>query len=110
LVSKRASTEVAFAAIAVLVIWAVVGGGAARADHQVSDLVSTGPEGGNAAIDVANFGISPDGSRSFFTTAERLVPADTDDQLDLYQRAGGSTTLVSTGPTGGNGPFPAPRS
>jgi hypothetical protein len=105
-VSKRASTEAAFAAIAVLAIWALVGAGVARADHQVTDLVSTGPAGGNADIDVGDLWISPDGSRSFFKTTERLVPADADDQLDVYRRADGSTTLVSTGPTGGNGPFP----
>ena len=40
-------------------------------------------------------------------TAEPLVAADTDSSLDLYERTGSGTTLLSTGPTGGNGAFPA---
>ena len=39
--------------------------------------------------------ISEDGSRVFFETTERLVPADTDDKHDVYQWAGGVTTLLS---------------
>ena len=31
--------------------------------------------------------------------------ADTDTQIDLYEGSGGQTTLISTGPAGGNGPF-----
>ena len=31
------------------------------------------------------------------------MSADTDTAIDVYERAGGQTTLVSTGPTGGNG-------
>jgi hypothetical protein len=78
---------------------------AAWADHQQVELVSTGPAGGNGAIDVNDFALSRDGGRAFFTTAERLVAGDTDDQVDLYERTAGSTTLVSTGPAGGNGPY-----
>jgi hypothetical protein len=81
---------------------------AALANHSLIERVSTGPTGGNGAADArSSFAISPDGSRAFFSTTEPLVAADTDDQLDIYERAGGVTYLVSTGPAGGNGPFPA---
>ena len=33
--------------------------------------------------------------------------ADTDMFVDVYERSGGQTTLVSTGPFGGNGASPA---
>ena len=39
--------------------------------------------------------VSDDGSRVFFETTERLVAADTDDRHDVYQWAGGITTLLS---------------
>jgi Tol biopolymer transport system component len=81
---------------------------AAVANHSITELVSTGPAGGNGAVDATRaFAMSPDGSHAFFSTAESLVPEDTDGQVDVYQRVGGLTSLVSTGPAGGNGPFPA---
>jgi hypothetical protein len=43
----------------------------------------------------------------FFHTAEPLVAGDTDAKRDVYDHTGGVTTLVSTGPTGGNGAFDA---
>jgi hypothetical protein len=70
-------------------------------------LVSTGPTGGNGAFDANSAGISADGSKAFFITREQLVGADTDTTRDIYQRSGGVTTLVSTGPAGGNGAFDA---
>ena len=48
-------------------------------------------------------GTSADGSRVFFATDEQLEPDDTDTKADLYERAGGITTLVSIGSAGGNG-------
>jgi hypothetical protein len=39
-----------------------------------------------------------------FTTAERLLAADTDDAIDVYTWTEGGLELVSTGPNGGNGP------
>ena len=58
--------------------------------------VTTGPSGGNAPVDITcriprgycgGFtAISEDGSRIFFDTQERLVPADTDATIDVYQR------------------------
>jgi hypothetical protein len=77
-----------------------------RADGQTT-LLSTGPDGGNGDIGVSFNGASPDGTRAFFTTEESLVSADTDTARDLYESAGGQTTLVSIGPDGGNGDFHA---
>ena len=70
-------------------------------------LVSTGPDGGNGAFGAFPNGVSADGARVLFSTAESLVSADTDTQTDLYERSGGQTTLSSIGPDGGNGPFGA---
>ena len=42
-------------------------------------------------------GASSDGRRVFFSTDERLVPVDSDDSADIYQRFRGRTTLVSAG-------------
>jgi hypothetical protein len=81
-------------------------------------LVSTGPDGGNGPYDVNDSseekfgaggggGMSADGSRIFFFTFERLVSQDTDDKRDVYMREGDTTTLVSIGPSGGNGPHDA---
>jgi len=39
--------------------------------------------------------VSADGARIVFETTERLVPADTDETIDVYQRAGGVTALLS---------------
>jgi Ca2+-binding RTX toxin-like protein len=68
-------------------------------------LVSTGAAGGNGVFDASFERVSADGSRVFFGTGEPLVSADTDAFEDVYERAGGRTTLVSTGPAGGNGAF-----
>jgi hypothetical protein len=68
-------------------------------------LVSTGPSGGNGPNDAFFDGVSDDGSRVFFDTDEALVPADTDAAIDVYMRSGGTTTLITTGPAGGNGAF-----
>jgi hypothetical protein len=72
----------------------------------VTTLVSAGQTGGNGPFDVGIFFIpSADGSRVFFRTQEQLVSADTDNALDLYERFGGATTLISRGQRGGNGAF-----
>ncbi len=77
-----------------------------RSGGQTS-LVSTGPTGGNGTVQANFSGSSADGSRVFFSTSESLVSADTDTSEDVYERSGGQTTLLSTGPTGGNGTFGA---
>jgi hypothetical protein len=76
----------------------------ANANHSQTDLISIGPTGGNGAADVFYGGATPDGSHVYFTTTESLVSADTDSSADVYERVGTTTTLISTGPTGGNGP------
>jgi hypothetical protein len=70
-------------------------------------LVSTGPLGGNTGALPNYAGVSPDGARVFFATGEQMVSGDTDSAVDIYERAGGTTSLVSTGPAGGNGAFTA---
>ncbi len=76
-------------------------------NHNTTDLVSTGPNGGNGAISSQFRGASADGARVFFQSNEQLVVADTDTRMDIYERASGVTTLLTTGPNGGNGNFNA---
>jgi Tol biopolymer transport system component len=70
-----------------------------------TELVSTGPESRNGPAPVSFQWASPDGSVTIFSTTEALTPQDTDTAADVYQRSGGTTTLISTGPEGGNGAF-----
>ncbi len=73
-------------------------------------LVSIGPTGGSGQFEVdGDMRISDDGKHVFFSTAERLTIDDMDASADVYQRDvdTGITTLVSTGPSGGQGPFDA---
>jgi hypothetical protein len=68
-------------------------------------LVSAGP--GTLAVDVDvvdDVRVSANGSHVLFATAERLTVADTDAAVDLYERVGGATTLVSAVPGRGSGP------
>ena len=67
-------------------------------------LVSPGGAGTSDAIFA---GASADGARVFFVTFEVLAGADSDTSQDVYERSGGQTTLISTGPTGANGAFDA---
>jgi Tol biopolymer transport system component len=92
---------ISVAALAALAAMAAVAGG----NHSAKDHVSIGPAGGNGVSDVFFDAVSADGSRVFFDTDEQLVAADTDANYDVYERHGGTTTLVSTGSTGGNGAF-----
>jgi hypothetical protein len=71
----------------------------------VTTLVSKGPTGGNGAFGATLAAIAAGGTRVFFFTAERLTADDTDDHIDVYERSDGTTTLVTQGETGGNGPF-----
>jgi hypothetical protein len=70
-------------------------------------LLTTGPAGGNGALEGHWRGSSRDGTRVFFDSDESLVTSDTDSTSDTYERSGGTTTLLSTGPAGGNGSFDA---
>jgi hypothetical protein len=70
-------------------------------------------ECGNGAFNADFARASADGSHVFFVTDEQLVAdeplvkGDSDSSTDVYQRFGGATTLISTGPLNGNGPFDA---
>ena len=68
----------------------------------VMTLISTGP-GGHGGFGALFAGASADGTRVFFTTSEQLAASDTDMELDIYEREGGSTTLLSTGPPAATG-------
>jgi Tol biopolymer transport system component len=72
-------------------------------------LASTAPGTGNEGFAATFRADSSDGSAVYFETSEALDPAaDTDgEERDVYERSGGTTTLISTGPTGGDGPYPA---
>ncbi len=74
----------------------------ATASHTTSELVSTGPNGGNGAFDSLMATPSTDGLTSFFETQEQLVATDTDAQFDVYKRQGSVTTKLSSG----NGAIP----
>jgi hypothetical protein len=41
--------------------------------------------------------VSADGTKAFFSTTDRLVPADTNGKLDAYEWVGGAVHLISTG-------------
>jgi hypothetical protein len=68
-------------------------------------LLSTGPTGGNGSFDANGVFASKSGGRVFFETAERLVGADTDTAVDLYERRGSTTSILSVGPGGGSGAY-----
>ena len=71
-----------------------------------TQLVSVpGPDAPAGDDDIAEFaGSSSDGTKVFFTTTEQLVAADDDtSSTDIYERSGGSTTLVSAPGAGAAG-------
>jgi hypothetical protein len=76
-------------------------------------LASTGPTGRPGAIDSVETFLenSADGTHLFFHSRDNLVAEDHDNCgspgvttpcQDFYERVGGETHLISTGPTGGN--------
>jgi len=67
--------------------------------------VSRGQINGNGNVQAFYTGSSQDGSRVFFESSEQLTSSDTDSFRDVYERSGGSTTLLSIGPNGGNAPY-----
>ena len=79
----------------------------AGASHGNQELLTTGPNGGNGAYDVIFGGTSEDGTHVFWTTQEKLVAADTDDSLDVYEWFNGVTDLVSQGQNSFNAPIDA---
>jgi hypothetical protein len=68
----------------------------------VTTLLSTGPEDSGVS-DALFAGASNDGTKAFFVTEEPLLSEDTDPSPDIYERSGGVTTLISTGPLTGAG-------
>jgi Tol biopolymer transport system component len=71
----------------------------------VTRQLSTGPRGGNDAVDALFQRAAKGGTRIFFQTAEPLVSADTDRNTDVYARevGAGSPELVTVGESGQNG-------
>jgi hypothetical protein len=70
-------------------------------------LASTEPDGGNDTSNATYAGNSADGGAVFFHTDERMdLAADGDEVRDVYRRAAGVTTLISTGPSD-DGPLAA---
>ncbi len=65
--------------------------------------VSAGSPGGNGAFAATFKGVSSDGSRVFLESNEKLSGDDSDNERDVFQRFGGTTTRLSQGPGGGNG-------
>jgi hypothetical protein len=80
-------------------------------------LISTGPGERDEPEFGAGFqGVSDDGTHVFFSSREPFVPEDTDSCVpafidgpcpDVYERTGGTTSLVSTGPGGNQDHFGA---
>ena len=68
-------------------------------------LVSPDPVGGGTDFGARMRDVSQNGARVLIRTRDALVGGDTDDAMDLYERSGGTTTLISTGSAGGNGAF-----
>ena len=76
---------------------------------ETTALVSAGEGGkGNLAVPASFESVSETGPQVVvFTTAEALTDDDGDSFQDVYARSGTATTLLSTGPEGGNGDFSA---
>src|SRR4051812_28353713 len=80
-----------------------------------TELVTTAPGtagtpgnycGDAVALPACPFATSRDTEHAFFSFEGPLVPEDTDGNVnDLFERFGGATTLVSTGPATSNGPY-----
>jgi hypothetical protein len=99
----RRGRLLAGALLSALILVALTAG--AQANHSTMQLVSQGTIGGTDPY-VAFYpigGSSFDGSHVFFETDEKLLPTDTDNSFDVYQRFSGTTTRESFGSVGGNG-------
>ena len=73
--------------------------------QRCDDTDISGAINGNGAFDAIFSGASADGTRVFFSTAERLVGSDTDNFWDVYERFNGVTTRITAGAINGNGAF-----
>ena len=98
------SATLAAALVLALVSLAIPAG--AQISPWFMEHVSIGSGGGNGRFDAFFRGSSVDASHAFIETQESLVAGDTDSQFDLYDRSGGTATLLSAGQINGNGAFP----
>jgi hypothetical protein len=64
--------------------------------RDVSEGVASGPTATSSSVEL--WGSDGTGENVFFTTADPLVPADTDSQLDIYDARVGGGFLVATEP------------
>src|SRR3954454_64637 len=89
---------------------ALVGPAVASADHRELLQVSRSASGGNSSNYTTFGGVSADGTEMWFSTADALVPEDTDNLSDVSERSepDGKLTLMSVrdegGPYGGDQP------
>jgi hypothetical protein len=67
----------------------------------VNELISGSAGGSGPSYSVSALAASADFSHIFWVTKERLLPEDTDTEQDIYERAGGTTTLVTSGALAG---------
>ena len=65
-------------------------------------LTALWPTSAVAATDATFGGISSDGTKAFFNSADQLTEDDTDGQVDVYRRSGTTTTRISVGAINGN--------
>ena len=80
----------------------------AGANHSVTNWLSTSPTGWERGVRREHRGVLGRRLRGPSSRPRsRWSPADTDSSVDIYERAGSTTTLISTGPAGGNGAFDA---
>ena len=70
-------------------------------------LVSIGPDGGNGPFPAFFDAASEDGTRVILSTDEVLTEPDADAQFDVYQRDGGTMSVLSATDDAGNGGFDA---
>src|SRR5919109_4057179 len=99
---KRTGCHLAAGVVAAVVV-GLLGAPTAGANHTLKEEISIGPNGGNGALKSFFDANSQDGTHAVFETSESLVASDTDAVFDIYERVGNTTSLVSIGPSGGNG-------
>lgn len=71
-----------------------------RVDGRRVSLLSLDWKGRNSPEPVTTVGSGEGSGKIFFTTTDQMVPADHDRLGDIYQRAGGTTTLLTPGTDG----------